>query len=188
MQVSTDGALDVAHAAGGLLDQAAGLDVDVDLDAGQARGDLVEGRDAVVRDALGDVPLDALVGALLLDLGGELAREEPDLRLELEVRLVVLADALDPVHELGPLLELREVVVGRGHRDADVDRLLDGHAPALADTGLGALATTTTAAGAVAVAVVRLLVRVLILGHCSLLGCSLVGSPSWPSLPPGTPM
>jgi hypothetical protein len=73
MKVGPDGALDMAHAAGGLLDQAAGLDVDVDLDAREPRGELVERSDAVVRDALGDVPLDALVGALLLDLGG--ARE-----------------------------------------------------------------------------------------------------------------
>jgi hypothetical protein len=54
VEVGPDGALDVAHAAGRLLDQAGGLDVDADLDARQARGDFVEGRDAVVRDALSD--------------------------------------------------------------------------------------------------------------------------------------
>src|SRR3954454_5575631 len=47
--------------------------------------------------------------------------------------LVLLAHAGDPVHELGPLLELRELVVDGRDRHADVDRLLDGHAPTLAD-------------------------------------------------------
>src|SRR4051794_37973025 len=85
VHVGPDSALDVTHAARSLLDQRAGLDVDVDLDPRQPRADLVEGDDAGVRDALRDLPLDALVRALLDDLGLELLGLAPDLRLEVEV-------------------------------------------------------------------------------------------------------
>ena len=47
------------------------LEVEVDLDPGQAGGELVEGDHAGVRQALGDVPLDPLVRPLLDDLGLE---------------------------------------------------------------------------------------------------------------------
>ena len=80
----------MAHATGGLLDQRAGLDVDVQLDARQTRPELVEGHDAGVRDALRHFPLDPLVGTLLDDLGLELLRLAPDLGLEGDVCLVLL--------------------------------------------------------------------------------------------------
>ena len=51
-EVGADRALDVAHAAGRLLDQRAGVDVEVDLDPRQPRRELVEGHDARVRDPL----------------------------------------------------------------------------------------------------------------------------------------
>jgi hypothetical protein len=86
-----------------------------------------------VRDAVGDLPLDPLVLALLDDLGAELLRHPPDLRLEGDVLVVLLRDALEPMHELRPFLELRPLLVDRGQWDADVDVLLDRHAPALAD-------------------------------------------------------
>src|SRR4051794_8971577 len=133
VQVGPHGALDVPRPTRELLDQRAGLDVHADLDPGQPGGKLVERHDALVAESLDDVALDPLIGALFVDLGLELPRDAPDLRLERNVRLVLLAHAGDPVHELGPLLELRELVVDGRDRHADVDRLLDGHAPTLAD-------------------------------------------------------
>src|SRR4051794_27161097 len=136
--------LDVTHAAGGLLDQGAGLDVDVHLDTREARSELVERHNACVGDPFGHLPLDPLVWPLLDDLRLELLRNAPDLRLEGEVRLVLLRDVLEPVHEARPLLELGPLVVDRPERGADVDVLLDRHPPTLADTrltlGLGAAA------------------------------------------------
>jgi hypothetical protein len=123
----------VTHAARRLLDQRPGLHVEVQLDTGKTRAKLVERHDAGVSDAFGDFPLDALVRTLLGDLGRELLRDPPDLRLELDVRFVVLGNALEAVHEVRPFLELRPLVVDGADRDADVDVLLDRHAPALAD-------------------------------------------------------
>ena len=100
------------HPASRLLDQRTGLDVQVDLDARQPVGQLMEGDDAGVRDALGDLPLDPVVGSLLDDLGLELLRDAPDLRLERDVGLVLLRHALQPVHELRPVFELCPLVVG----------------------------------------------------------------------------
>src|SRR4051794_13436851 len=133
-QIGSHRALDVTHTARRLLDQRAGLNVDVQLHPREARAKLVEGHDAGVSDALDDLPLDALVRALLDDLGLELLRLAPDLDLEGDVRLVLLRHVLQPVHELRPLLELGPLVVDGLEGNADVDVLLDRHAPALADS------------------------------------------------------
>jgi hypothetical protein len=139
-QVGADRALDVTHPAGRLLEQRAGLDVEVELDPRQPRRELVEAHDAGVRDALGHAPLDALVRTLGLDPGRELLRLAPDLGRELDRRLVVLRHAGHAMHELRPVLVLGPLVVGRLERHGHVDRLLDRHAPALADTRHAAVA------------------------------------------------
>ena len=54
VQVGADGALDVAHSARGLLEQRAGVHVEVDLDPRQLGRELVEGHDAGVGDPLRD--------------------------------------------------------------------------------------------------------------------------------------
>src|SRR5215211_3401957 len=145
-QIGAYRSLHVPHPASRLLDQAARLQVEGDLDAGEAVGELVEGHDAGVRDALVHLPLDSLVGPLLDDLGLELPGEAPDLGLEGDVGLVLLRDALQAVHELRPLLELGPLVVDVLDRSTDVGRLLDGHAPSLAGTlGLVFLATVSAA-------------------------------------------
>src|SRR3954451_6536340 len=145
-EVGADGALDMPHPARGLLDERAGLYVDVELDASQPRSDLVERDDAGMAHALRDLPLDPLVGPLLDDLRLELLRHAPDLRLEGHVRLVLLRDVVEAVHEVRPLLELGPLVVDRLERHADVDVLLDRHAPALADSRL-ALRLAAASAG-----------------------------------------
>src|SRR4051794_6532902 len=147
-QIGSHRALDVTHTARRLLDQRAGLNVDVQLHPREARAKLVEGHDAGVSDALDDLPLDALVRALLDDLGLELLRLAPDLDLEGDVRLVLLRHVLQPVHELRPLLELGPLVVDGLEGNADVDVLLHRHTPAFADSfGALRLAAASAAAG-----------------------------------------
>src|SRR5205814_5342076 len=128
------GALDVAHAPCRLLLERSGLEVDGELDPREARGELVERDNTGVGEPLRHFPLDALVGLLLEDLRLELLRHAPDLGLERDDLVLVLADPIDPVHELGPLLELRPGLVDLVDRRSDVDGLLDRHPPALADT------------------------------------------------------
>src|SRR5215218_10199597 len=148
VHVGAHGALDVAHAAGGLLDQRARLHVEGDLDPREPRGELVEAGHAGVRDALRDLPLDPVVGPLRDDLGLELLRLAPDLRGEPDRLVLVLGDVRDPVHELRPLLELGELVVGGLQLDGHVDRLLDRHPPALADARHVVLAPATAVVAA----------------------------------------
>src|SRR4051812_8239345 len=105
----------------------------------------MEGHDTGVRDALGHLPLDPLVLLLLDDLGLELLRDPPDLRLERDVRVVFLRDVLQPVHEVGPLVVVGPLLVDLGDRHADVDVLLDWHATALADAGRAVLAAALSA-------------------------------------------
>ena len=98
----------------------------------------MEGDHARVRGTLGDVPLDPLVGTLLDDLRLEPPRESPHLDREERSRIVALVNALESVHELGPVLELSPAVVGDLDRHGHVDRLLDRHPPAAAAlTGRG---------------------------------------------------
>ena len=153
----------MAHPARGLLDERAGLNVDVQLHAREPRAQLVERDHASVRDALADLPLDPLVRALLDDLGRELLRDTPDLGLERDVGLVLLGHLLEAVHELRPLLELRPLVVGGLQRNADVDVLLDRHAPALAHSrdALRLAALAALAAERVLHASAKLLPRLL---------------------------
>ena len=65
-------------------------------------------------------------------VGLELLRLAPDLRREGDRAVVLLRDAGDAVHELRPVLELRELVVRGLERHGHVDRLLHRHPPALA--------------------------------------------------------
>src|SRR5215211_1243009 len=132
-EVRSDRPLHVAHPASRLLDQRARLDVEGHLHAGELGGELVERHDPRVVQTLCHVPLDAIVGALVEDLGVELLRNAPDLRLERDVALVLLRDPLEAVHEARPLLELGPLVVGRAKRHRYVDRLLYRHSPTLAD-------------------------------------------------------
>ena len=71
VQIAADRALRETHPASGFLDQAFGFDVEAHLDPGEPRRELVEGDDPPVQESLLDVPLDALVRALLDDLGLE---------------------------------------------------------------------------------------------------------------------
>jgi hypothetical protein len=70
------------------------LDVNIDLDPGEAVGELVKGDDAGVSHTLRDVPLDALVRPLLDDLGLEAPVDSPDLRREGDGRLIYLLHTL----------------------------------------------------------------------------------------------
>ena len=51
-QVRAHRTLDVTHATRRLLDQRAGIDVEVDLDPGQARSELMEAHDPGMRDPI----------------------------------------------------------------------------------------------------------------------------------------
>jgi hypothetical protein len=113
------------------------LHVERDVDAGQVLRQRVEGDHAGMRVAVGDVPLNALLRMLFDDLGLEALADPPNLRLEGDRRVVDLLHVLDAMHELGPVLEGRPVVVGALDRDRDVDRLLNRHAPAAAVTRRG---------------------------------------------------
>src|SRR5688572_1854167 len=77
----------------------------------------VEGHDAGIGRTVGAAPGDALVGRLLGDLGVPLALLTGDLSHPVDLGVGDLTDLLDTLHELGELLELRPLVVGRadGH-------------------------------------------------------------------------
>src|SRR5437763_11234135 len=79
MQVPASRALDVAHAAGGLLERTARLEVERQLKPRQLGRDLVEGDPSRVVDPLADLPLDLLIGTGRDDLGLELLGLAPDL-------------------------------------------------------------------------------------------------------------
>ena len=111
------------------LEQAFGLDVEGHLDPGEPRGQLVEGDDAAVREALLDVPLDPLVGPLLDDLGLELPGDPPDLRRDSTVASSTWS-ALSTRCMKSAIFELGPEVVGDLDRNRHVDRLLDRHPPA----------------------------------------------------------
>ena len=70
-------------------------------------------------------PGDPAVGLLVGDHRVELTRDTTDAGLPVRVGVVQLDDLVDPVHEVRELLELRPLVVGRPHRDVDLDSLLD---------------------------------------------------------------
>ena len=144
MHVGPDRSLGEARTPGELLEEALGLEVHGHLDAGEPGRELVKGDHAGVLEAVHAAPDDPLVGPLLHDLGLEVAAEAPHLLGEGDVGLVVLAGAVDPVHEARVLLELGPLVVCHveGHRD--IHGLLDGHAPAAArGIGLGLSAVLT---------------------------------------------
>ena len=82
VQVAAHRALCEPHPAAGLVDQVRRLDVERESTRVSFSAELVEGDDPGVGVALGDVPLDPLVGALLDDLGLEALADPPDLRLE----------------------------------------------------------------------------------------------------------
>jgi hypothetical protein len=124
-KVGSHRTLHVAHSACRLLDQRARLHVERDLNPGEAIRDLVEGDDARMRDALAHVPHDPLVRALLDDLGLELLRHPPDLRLEGDGAIVLLRRLIEAMHELRPFLELGPLVVGGAYGHGHFDALLD---------------------------------------------------------------
>src|SRR6478752_8227157 len=122
----------------GLLEQALGVVLEHDQDAGQVGPDLVEG-DRAVDVALLPLraPHDALVRDLLEDRRLPRAVAEEDLRLEVDLVVVGRLDALDLLHEAGERAELGPLVVGDLDGDADVDRLHDvGRLGGLAATAL----------------------------------------------------
>jgi hypothetical protein len=93
-----------------------------------ARADAVECDDARVAVAVDRLPRDALVGALLGDLGGPGVLLGARTCHPAEMRRVDLVDGLHALHEPGELLELRPLVVSRSHGHLDVDGLGDaGH-------------------------------------------------------------
>ena len=75
------------------------------------------------RDALAGfgAPRDDAIGLLPCDLRSPLMLLATDFGGPAEVRVVDLTDRLDVLHELRELFELRPLVVGRGHRDLDVN-------------------------------------------------------------------
>ena len=102
----------------------------IDLPAAAARTlelwrELPERDDPVRPVARSRPPGDLLIGNLLDDLGPPLAARAADVGDPAQVRVVDLPDRLDAIHELRELLELRPLVVGRAHRDDDVDRFFD---------------------------------------------------------------
>src|SRR5215208_1674313 len=148
-QVSPHGPLDMAHSTCRLLEQRARVDIESDLNARQAIRELVERDDAGMGHALAHGPHDPLVRTLLDDLRLELLRHAPDLGPEGDVAVVLLRRLIEAVHELRPFLELRPLVVGGRERHSNVNCLLHGHPPTLADAGraLLALAASASASG-----------------------------------------
>src|SRR5690625_2098631 len=106
----------------GLLEEPLWVVLENHQDPSQARSELVEGHCAV------DVPLlprrapdDALVGHLLDDRGLPGAVTEEDLRLELELLVILRLDVLHLLHEAREGAEFSPLVVGDRDRHADVD-------------------------------------------------------------------
>src|SRR5436309_1952641 len=99
-----------------------------------------------MRHTLADLPLNPIVGSLRLDVGAELPGDAPDLHRERHSALVLLSRALDPMHELRPLLELRPLVVDRLEWKRDLDALLHRHTTALARPRCPILAIAAPAA------------------------------------------
>src|SRR5919106_2148069 len=85
----------------------------------------LEGDGTAVFLTVDRAPGHALVRPLLGDLGAPGVLLAADFHRPLEVGVVELADALDPLHEAGELLELRPLVVRRRERHVDFDRFLD---------------------------------------------------------------
>jgi hypothetical protein len=77
-------------------------------------------------------PDDAAARGLLDDLGLPGAPDTPDVLVDHQGRVVLLLHLLDAVHEVGPVLELRELVVDGLDVGADVDLLLDRQAASAA--------------------------------------------------------
>src|SRR5436305_2952618 len=153
VQVAAHRPLGEPHPAACFLQQRVGLHVHADLDPGQPRRQLVEGDDAAVGEALFGVPFDPLVAPLVEDLRFELLGDAPDLGRERDGGIAFLLDAVDPVHEFGPFLVVRPLLVGVADRHRDVDRLLDRHPPAAAVRLRRRLPIITAVAVAVASAV-----------------------------------
>jgi hypothetical protein len=124
-----------------------GLEVDRHRDPGQVVAEPVEGDDADRLRAALAAPRDPLARLLLGDLGLPRAADAPDVLMPHQRRVVALLDPLDAVHELRPVLELRELVVGRLEVDADVDELLDRQSAPAAGTAGGLLLLAALADG-----------------------------------------
>ena len=148
LQVALDAAAVGADRRADGLDGPVRLPVHLHHHARRVLGDLVEADDAGVLPALGRLPGHAMVGVLLGDLRAPLLPLAADLRRPEEMRVVELLDALDSLHELRELLELRPLVVDRGDRCLDLDRLLDAcHALILSSGFCPMLRTRAGAAG-----------------------------------------
>src|SRR5215204_4062172 len=107
---------------------------DLDLDAREVVAEPVERGHADGLQGPLAAPDDPLAGLLLDDLGLPRAADAPDVLVEHERRVVPLLDLLEAVHEVRPVLELRELVVRGLDVDRHVDVLLDGESPAAAVT------------------------------------------------------
>ena len=83
-------------------------------------GQLVEGDHAGVVLAVHVAPGHPLLRALLDDLSVPFVALPAERRDPVQMRLVLLADLVDALHELRELAELRPLVVGLGDRDLNV--------------------------------------------------------------------
>ena len=106
VEVGADGALDVAHASRRLLDQRAGIHVDVDLDPREARGELVEVTTPVwvipseTRHLMRSSGRWVSISALNSFVFPQIFVANAD------GAVVLLGDPCHAMHELGPILEL----------------------------------------------------------------------------------
>src|SRR5512144_1490738 len=128
LQVPLHAALDDVQHVAHLLDDTFGLELQPHRQTGPPGVHRV-GEEHHHNVALGPpdrTPRDLLVGLLVDDLRVPFAGDAENAGLPVQPLVVELADLLDALHELRELLELGPLVVGRGHRDLDVDRLLAG--------------------------------------------------------------
>src|SRR4051794_30349720 len=115
--------VDEAELVADLLDDPLGLHVELQEHPGA--GALGLERDgAGVRRAIEAPPGDALVGRLVDDLGVPFTTSTGDLGHPVQPLVVELGDALDALHEVGEVFELRPLVVNGGDRTIDDDGLL----------------------------------------------------------------
>ena len=108
-----------------VLDGALRIVVDLEHHACAVVVDPVKGHRARVPCAAAARPRDALVGALLDDLGLPFLFLAADDRAPVQALVVELMNFLHALHEARKLLELRPLVVDRPKRCIDLDGLLD---------------------------------------------------------------
>src|SRR5437763_401112 len=125
LEVALDADLHDAERVGDVLDGALRIVVDLEHHACAVVVDPVKGHRARVPCAAAARPRDALVGALLDDLGVPFLFLAADDRAPVQALVVELMNFLHALHEARKLLELRPLVVDRPKRCIDLDGLLD---------------------------------------------------------------